>query len=81
MSAFQKNRTNTGYAFITGLWLDDSLPSLKTILELRENVDTMMLFCDTFLPCVVGKVGWKQAKMDRLLSDIVTPSDEAFAFP
>ena len=47
---------------------------------LRSNVKCMIVFCDHFLPCVVGKKRWKlQINQGIKLNSIVSVSDEAFA--
>jgi hypothetical protein len=39
----------------------------------------MMLFCDVFLPCVVGNTDWKLNRGSKKMSEYVTSSDEAYA--
>ena len=42
-------------AFMT-LRVNKQLPTLSNILELCGNEETMDIFCDTWISCVVGKV-------------------------
>ncbi len=65
-------------AFMT-LRVKEQLPTLSDILELRGNEKTMDTFCDTWIPCVVGKVAWKKNRCIKPIGQIATVSDEAFA--
>ena len=59
--------------------LKGNLPdNLEQIMKLREDPKTMQMFCDTWLPCVVGKVEWKKSRCIKPMSEIATVSDEAF---
>ena len=44
-----------------------------------EHGDRYTLFCDEILPCVVGKTRWSDNIWQVKISDLATPSDEAFA--
>lgn len=48
-------------------------------MQLRTNYDAMADFCRNFLSCVVGKVEWKNNCCDKRISELASPSDEAFA--
>ena len=56
------------------------MPNKEEILKLRSGDDkVMMRFCDSWLSCVVGKNDWKKRRTKEKISEIATPSDEAFA--
>ena len=56
------------------------LPLLDSFVELRERPVTMKVFCDRFLPCVVGKVEWRKAmQRGASITASCTRTDEAFA--
>lgn len=65
-------------AFMT-LRMKKQLPTLSDILELRGNEETMDIFCDTIISCVVGKVEWKKNRCVKPMGQVATVSDEAFA--
>jgi len=56
-----------------------TLPTLTQIQLLQEDAQTMEIFCNHFLACVVGKHDWKQQTKKELISQVATISDEAFA--
>ena len=67
------------HGFVIELKIYKELPSLQDLLMLRSNVKCMIVFCDHFLPCIVGKKRWKlQIKQGFKLNSIATVSDEAF---
>ena len=41
----------------------------------------MAIFCNNFLSCVFGKHLWKWQKKHKLICELATISDEAFALP
>ena len=43
----------------------ERLPAFEDILQLRNNEAIMTIFCDTFIPCVFGKIDWLQSKEDN----------------
>ena len=49
------------------------------ILKGRENVEAYGLFLDKFCSCVCGKIYYRKNVGRKLLSDWLTPEDEAFA--
>ena len=53
--------------------------SLKEFLKMRKNKEAYLYFCENFLSCVVGKLEWKKNAHCRKLSEIASPTDEAFA--
>ncbi len=62
------------------LKINNELPLLQDFLDLRSNVNCMILFCNTFLACVVGKNRWNmQIKHGAKVDAVATVSDEAFA--
>ena len=44
---------------IKGLKSTNTLPTLTQIQLLQEDAQTMEIFCNHFLACVVGKHDWK----------------------
>jgi hypothetical protein len=64
--------------FILDLRLKNALPPLEELVQLRRNHAVMKVFCEHFLPCVVGKVRWKTNCCSSKVGDIATVTDEAF---
>jgi len=67
------------FVSIKGLKSTNTLPTLTQIQLLREDDQTMEIFCNHFLACVVGKHDWKRQTKKELISQVATISDEAFA--
>ena len=52
--------------------------SWEDVIDLRKNTNAAYEeFCDLLLPSVVGKVKWKRNAHQKLLSQFITPTDEA----
>jgi hypothetical protein len=52
--------------------------SLKDFMRMRKNQKAYAYFCENFLRCVVGKLEWKKCAHCMKISDIASPTDEAF---
>ena len=62
------------------MFRDKTMPLLKNVLLMRQNVDgAYTIFCDTLLLQVVGRNIWKAMGTEAYISKIATVSDEAFA--
>jgi len=64
---------------ISGLKSATNLPALQELWLLCKNETTMEIFCNNFLSCVLGKHHWKWQKKHKLICELATISDEAFA--
>jgi len=64
---------------MTGLKSTNNLPALQQLRLLRKDEITMDIFCNNFLSCVIGKHYWKRQKKHKLIRELATVSDEAFA--
>jgi hypothetical protein len=65
---------------MVGMRLDTSVGfTLKDFLMLRRNRLAYLYFCENFLSCVVGKLEWKKCAHSMVVSNIASPTDEAFA--
>lgn len=60
--------------------INDKLMRLEEYLEMRNDSNAFVSFCDNFLPAVVGKAVWKNNVTSKLVSEMATPSDEAFVY-
>ena len=63
---------------------DGALVSIKEITKLRQSkslkeMNAFTWFWDSLLECVAGTSSWGEQKHAKMMSDIVTVSDEAFA--
>ncbi len=65
--------------YITGLKSTDKLPTLTQLQSLQKDYETMEIFCNHLLASEFGKHDWKWQTKHRLVCDIVTISDKAFA--
>ena len=63
----------------TGLKKKGILPGLEEVLKGRENEETMAFFCDTIIPCVVGKQEYKNKVTSDEIDRWLTCSSESFA--
>ena len=59
--------------------LEKDAYSLKDFLRMRKHQKAYAFFCENFLRCVVGKLEWKKCAHCMKISDIASPTDEAFA--
>jgi len=50
----------------TGLKENDTSLDLAEFMKLRGNPKRMMIFCNHFLSCIVGKVEWKEKSPSSL---------------
>ena len=48
-------------------------------LQMRNDEEKYILFCDEILSCVVGRHQWCQLSWQQPISELTTISDEAFA--
>lgn len=56
------------------------MPTMEEFLMLRQNRETMTLFADRFIPCVIGKVSFRRLQQGEPEFDTYTTvSDEGFA--
>jgi hypothetical protein len=56
------------------------VPLLENILKMREDKEgAYTFFADHLIECVAGKMRWKNQKREQLMSEVATPTDEAFA--
>jgi hypothetical protein len=55
-----------------------SKPLLKDFMKMRAEPDTYGLFCDMFLPNVVGKKKWSKQQENAEVDCIANDSDFAF---
>jgi hypothetical protein len=53
---------------------------MEQVLQARENIEDVTLFCDTFLSNVVGKNIYNSKVGETRMSKIATVGDETFAF-
>jgi len=56
------------------------LPTIESILQKRDNPDCFYLFCDNFLSRIVGISVQREGCQKKKVSEMVTASDEAFAY-
>ena len=54
--------------------------TIKKMCNMRKPMEEEMMhvFCNYFVPCIVGKAAWKRTKAMFVISKIMTVSDEAF---
>jgi hypothetical protein len=52
---------------------------LDGFFHLSKDRDTMKLFLDSFVSCVVGRMRWRKETPKKIISKVATATDEAFA--
>ena len=58
--------------------LGEDFPQLDELMAMRGGeFDDFKFVCDNFLPCIVGKVIWKDEASNRPVSEFASISDEA----
>lgn len=66
--------------FLAVLRSEKNLPDeLDMFFRLSKDKDTMKLFLDSFVSCVVGRMDWRKETRQKIVSNVATPTDEAFA--
>jgi len=63
----------------TELNATDTFPDIEELMKLQQNTKTMIVFCDHFLSCIVGKVEWKHQVTHKQIKEFANIMDEAFA--
>ena len=72
-------RILTLWFLVTDLIKRGELKPLEEYQQLRSNVEAYEQFCDSFLPCIIGKTRWAKEVYTTEVSKIASPNDEAWA--
>ncbi len=69
------------FVALIGLIQDGTIPPQDRayFLQMRNDEEKYILFCDEILSCVVGRHQWCQLSWQQPISELTTISDEAFA--
>ena len=63
---------------LTDLHREGELCKLREFLEMRKNGKAFRQFCDSILPCIVGRAKWDKVVTCKLVSKMSTGTDEAW---
>jgi len=80
MTTFSVHFTNNHIVISTVLLEEKWLHALESILQMHNNKDCFFLFCEYFISKIVGISVWRDSCTKQKVSEIVTISDEAFAY-
>jgi len=70
---YHMTKLMAGHLFTrTGLTRNETLVDLAEFIKLQGTPETLMIFCDHFLSCLVGKVEWKRKSQINLLKILQT---------
>lgn len=64
----------------TDIHTHSEFPSFNQLQQIHEHVNSYKLLIETMLPVVVGRPTWRKRITSMKISELATPSDEAFLF-